>query len=102
MLVTVSQHSQPRGSLKKAAVPTDFVPCRRRRRMFEPGELAEREELGSNILHLETPEIQPMRTTSATPCATTARGTAVRARREARNTRHFIRSPLLLAVGLRD
>ena len=26
--------------------------------MFESGALAEREELGSNILHLETPEIQ--------------------------------------------
>src|SRR6266446_7139022 len=28
------------------------------RRMFETRALAEREELGSNILHLETPEIQ--------------------------------------------
>src|SRR5258708_4827762 len=48
--------------------------------MFSLANLAEGEELGSNILHLETPEIQQMRTTSAAPCAATARGTAGRGR----------------------
>src|SRR5882672_710813 len=40
--------------------------------MFDMLALAEGEELGSNILHLETPEIQPIRTTSAPPCAAMA------------------------------
>jgi hypothetical protein len=71
--------------------------------MFSLANLAEGEELGSNILHLETPEIQPMRTTSGAPCTATARGTAVRGEEGSQKTPIISFDHLFSwLVGLRD
>jgi hypothetical protein len=71
--------------------------------MLDADRLAEGEELGSNILHLETPEIQQMRTTSAAPCAATARGTAVRGEEGSQKTPIISFDHLFSwLVGLRD
>jgi hypothetical protein len=88
---------------KAPAIAAYFVGLQTERRISSRVILAEGEELGSNILHLETPEIQQMRTTSAAPCAATARGTAVRGEEGSQKTPIISFDHLFSwLVGLRD